>query len=172
MVNTSRIFLIGMMGSGKSTVSRELAMLIGFDPFDTDDELSKKYGPIESIFAEQGEETFRKMEAELLDQVLLKNRVVVATGGGLPVHHGNMDKLLTTGKVVFLDTSIPVLLSRLKGETSQRPLLNEVPELILQRLDSARRATYERAHYKVVTDETKPADVALAILHQLKNANR
>lgn len=123
------IFLIGFMGSGKSTLGRKLAEMLNYNYLDTDALIEEMEGKtISDIFENEGEEYFRKKEKEILSQVILKENIVVATGGGLPCFFDNMEIIQSNGLSFFLEITPKDLLERLRGETEKRPLLSNKKE--------------------------------------------
>ncbi|HIF29920.1 MAG TPA: shikimate kinase [Candidatus Marinimicrobia bacterium] len=122
MENIKQIFLIGMMGSGKSTVGSMLADKLNWTFIDIDSELEKDSGlSIKDMFKD-GENTFRTYEAAKLEEVVLKDRIVCATGGGIVVEESNC-KILDQSFCVYLDTSLDHLYKRIENDNS-RPLLS------------------------------------------------
>ncbi len=121
----TNLYLIGMMGAGKTTIGRKLANRLDYRFLDTDaliEQMAKK--PITQIFAEEGEAAFRQLETQVLAQVAKYTSVVIATGGGIVTQQMNWS-YLRHGVVIWLDVPVPVLVSRLSDDT-QRPLLKEV----------------------------------------------
>ncbi|MBQ9773512.1 MAG: shikimate dehydrogenase [Clostridia bacterium] len=116
------IVLIGMPASGKSTVGRTLATQLGRDFFDLDEEIVRVAGcPISDIFAKQGEEAFRELEARVLrEQLAQRNGIVLATGGGAILREDNLDQLRRNGRLYFLDRPLSLLLP-----TDDRPLAKD-----------------------------------------------
>ena len=121
-----KIFLIGYMASGKTTFGKALATKLGTPFIDLDDFIENQSGKtISDIFAEGGEEAFRKIENEMLKKAVdSEPDAVIACGGGTPCFNNNMDFLNSNGVTVFLETSIPVLISRLQEENDKRPLVS------------------------------------------------
>lgn len=117
------IYLIGFMGSGKSTISKELAEKLGVEVIDTDEEIVKKSGKsISDIFASDGEGYFRQLESDVLLSMPLED-AVVATGGGIIGAEKNRIFLKGKVEVVFLHADLSIIMERLKGDTT-RPLLS------------------------------------------------
>lgn len=131
------IVLIGPMGSGKSTLGKRVAKRLGVRFIDTDKEFSKRHGAITNFFQRNGEERFRELETEVLEEVLqdAEDGAVVATGGGIVLRPENR-ALLHGHLVVFLDTTAEQVSNRIS--TAKRPLLQGDPEawtkIYLQRL--------------------------------------
>ncbi len=118
----TNLYLIGMMGAGKTTVGRKLANRLGYRFLDTDALIEQTADkPITELFAQAGEAAFRDLETQVLAQVSAHTCLVVATGGGIVTQPMNWS-YLRHGIVIWLDVPIPVLVSRLSGDTS-RPLL-------------------------------------------------
>ena len=152
-----KIFLIGFMGSGKTTIGRRLAYITGFDFVDTDRFIEMQQGmTIAEIFARQGEAAFREMECAILRDLQKREYAVVSTGGGMPCHGDNMDMMLAGGKVIYLNTSPQALSRRLIRSHTERPLIKgkteaELQAYILKQL-SEREPVYARAHIVVQTE--------------------
>src|SRR5437773_6951846 len=119
-----KIFLIGFAGSGKTHLGKELADLLKIPFADTDAMVEDQTKmEISRIFLEKGEEGFRKMEAEVLTELLKKRKALVATGGGLPCWDNNMKKMNESGLTVYLKASEAFLYHRLFLEKKKRPLI-------------------------------------------------
>ncbi|WP_157975918.1 shikimate kinase [Lewinella sp. IMCC34191] len=147
-----RVFLTGFMGSGKSFVGRRLASLRGLPFIDLDDYLEQRTGiTIAEIFEKHGEAHFRQLETDLLQKFDRLPMFVMATGGGTPCFHANMDWMNQHGVTVFLDPDEEIIERRLRSERAKRPLLHgdaELAGLIKSKLDE-RRPCYEKAAYHV-----------------------
>ena len=132
------VALTGMMGSGKSTVARELARLLGRPLVDTDAEVERRAGtPVAAIFAGRGEAGFRALEREVVRGIA--GPVVVALGGGAFCDPGNAEHLVRVGRVIFLDVSAAEAARRL-GAGEERPLAGRWEALLRARLALYRRA--------------------------------
>lgn len=153
-----RIFLIGFMGSGKSTVGNRLARRLGLGFVDLDTEISRKAGrSIAEIFAQRGEEEFRQMEAEALHDALSGPPAVVATGGGLVSQEGAIEAMEAAGTTVWLDPTLDTLVGRLsRGGSETRPLARD--EDALRELYARRLPDYRRARLRVRIAEDEGVD--------------
>jgi len=160
MLNGTNIFLIGMMGAGKSTVGKLLAQKLGYNFIDTDPLIEQCAGKsIPAIFADDGEDKFRDLEQQVISQVSAHTRLVVATGGGIVMRSLNWSHL-HDGIVVWIDVPVNVLHNRLKTASEQRPLLQT--DNLLQTLNdiySQRRDRYAQADISIMVnaDETSEA---------------
>lgn len=125
MKSKSKIFLVGFMGCGKSTLGRKISSKLEKQFIDLDDFIEDAEGmTIAEIFEKRGEETFRVLEKKHLHAVINSyDDVVISSGGGTPCYFDNMETMLENGVVVYIDLPAEVLVSRLKGETNQRPLV-------------------------------------------------
>ena len=122
----SRIFLIGFMGSGKSTLCGKLARKIGYECADMDELIMETSGmSIPGIFQEHGESVFRKWEKDILMELCQKEKIVVSTGGGAPCHDGLMDLMNSSGTTVYIQVTPATLLQRLVKSKTERPLLKD-----------------------------------------------
>ncbi len=154
------VALAGMMGSGKSTVARRLALLLGRRVVTLDDEIARAARkPIPAIFAEDGEPAFRALERHAV--AALPAGVVADLGGGAFCDPGSAARLLSTARVVFLDVSAREAARRI-GTGEGRPLAAQWEALLARR-----RPLYERAHLTVEVDGLSPEAVARRILEAL-----
>lgn len=120
----TRIILVGYMGSGKTTVGRQLALALGVSFYDLDWYIEMRFHrTVAQIFAERGEEGFREIERNMLHEVAEFEDVVVSCGGGTPCFFDNMDYLNTMGQTVYLKASPEVLAAHLKMGKVERPLI-------------------------------------------------
>lgn len=123
------IFITGFMGAGKSYLGKELAKRLHFDFVDLDELVEQLAGKsVASIFEQSGEAAFRQMEAEALRSTVLQPDLVVATGGGAPCFHENMEWMNQNGITIYFHASPSLLADRLLPEKSKRPLLAEIPD--------------------------------------------
>jgi len=153
-----RIFLIGFMGAGKTTVGRELAARLALDFVDLDQRIEQRVGRnVPEIFAERGEAGFRRLEEEGLDEVLRQDDVVVATGGGCFARPENRARIHERGGIsVWLDVPMQGILSRM-GEISRqrRPLLRDLGRA--NELYEERRPAYAEADFRLSLSGREPA---------------
>ena len=120
----SHIFLIGFMGSGKSTLGAQLARRLDYHFVDMDQLIEDTAEmSIPEIFDEHGEEVFRKWEHDILQELCQGENMVVSTGGGVPCHSGLMDLMNSNGTTIYLKLSPETLLSRLIKSRTERPLI-------------------------------------------------
>jgi shikimate kinase len=127
MPQSRRIYIIGFMGSGKTTTGKKLAAGLHWSFIDLDRAIEDTVGKtINEIFSESGEEFFRKLEAEILRNLDIQRDIVVSVGGGAPCFSDNMDFMNKTGLVIYLRMTAGQLKSRLSGESDKRPLLKDI----------------------------------------------
>lgn len=161
------IILIGYMGSGKSTVAKELYAKTGIEVIDTDALIVKEQGrSINEIFQTEGEESFRRLETDLLKRLSEStSSYILSTGGGMPVREENRTILKSLGTVFFLKAGTDTILERVKGGT-QRPLLQGTDQRArIAGMLKERTPMYElTAHYKIETDRKTIEDVVSEIL--------
>ncbi len=165
----ANIYLIGMMGVGKTTIGRKLAKLLGESFIDTDQELEKRNGvTVGHIFDIEGEEGFRKRETKLLAELATQYSGVVATGGGMVTQSENRKLLSESGDVVYLRASLGTLWSRLRN-CHNRPLLQtENPKEKLRGLLIEREPMYTAAaNYVVPVGKGTAFQMAKRIQHSL-----
>lgn len=148
----SLLFLIGMPGAGKSYWAKEIANAYRFKFVDTDLLIEAQQNKtIPAIFQEYGEAVFREMEQTVLKDIINNQtgNTVVAVGGGTPCFHNQIEDMLQAGTVLYLQTPIEILISRLQNSISQRPLLEgkEGMHTYLEALYNVRQIVYEKAHH-------------------------
>ncbi len=162
------LYLVGMMGSGKSTAGRHLAQQLGYRFLDADSSLEQVAGrPIPEIFASEGEAGFRRLEAAVLNQIASWHSLVVATGGGVVTQPQNWGQL-HQGVVIWLDAPEALLLERLRADPTPRPLMEAPdPATRLAELLEQRRPLYAQADLHIQQDGRPPDQVAAQILEAL-----
>ena len=162
------VFLIGMMGAGKTTVGLLLAEQLGYSFVDTDVLIEKVAGKtINEIFAEDGEEDFREIEARVLSELAAHTRLTIATGGGIVLRRFNWS-YLHQGLIVWLDAPVEVLVNRLQNDTA-RPLLQKAnPAQALQKLLDQRRSLYAEADLRIPLNASDtPEEIASRIISEI-----
>ena len=162
------IYLIGMMGSGKTSTGRPLAKRLGYGFVDADAVIEQVAGcTIPDIFERDGEDGFRSIESQVLNAISQRHSLVVATGGGVVTKPENWGQL-HSGIVVWLDVNRAQLIERLRDDSTQRPLLQQPnPEAALDTLLQERRPLYGEADLTVVIKDESPDAVADGILQLL-----
>jgi shikimate kinase len=165
------IFLIGFMGTGKSTVGLLLAAKLERRFVDLDAVIEEEaHMTIAEIFFNEREGGFRAREATALRRVAAQGPQVIAVGGGAPAHGDNMDFMLHAGRVVCLTASVADLEQRL-GDAQTRPLLaGKDVRAEIERLLGARQKFYERAHVSIDTSGLVPSQVARRITEALEQS--
>ena len=153
------IFIVGPMGSGKSTVGKIISDEMFLSFFDTDEEIESRTGAsIDWIFDLEGEAGFRKRESDILNEMVEKNSIVLSTGGGIILSDDNRELLSSRGTVFYLSTPILTQVER-TAKDKDRPLLKDGdPEAILTKLHNEREALYEMVSDHVVDTENKSSN--------------
>ena len=156
------VYLIGMMGSGKTTTGRVLAKLLSIPLVDLDELIVQKAGhSINDIFKTEGESYFRNLETEILKQVSNSSDQVVATGGGIVIDPENRNRLKTTGLVIYLKTNTNVLWERVKSKKDRPLLATSDPKQTFLELFQSRSPLYvENSQMVFATDYKTPEAVA------------
>lgn len=162
------LYLVGMMGSGKTSTGRPLAERLGYGFVDADAVIEQAAGcSIPDIFDRDGEAGFRSLESQVLSAISQRHSLVVATGGGVVTQPENWG-MLHSGIVIWLDVVPDQLLQRLNADSTVRPLLQTAdPEAALNALLNERRPLYAEADLTVVINDETPEAVADGILQLL-----
>ena len=161
----TNLYLVGFMGTGKSTVGRQVARQMGFEFLDSDHEIERRQGkPVSQIFAAEGEARFRALEREFIEQGHPEKKCVVSCGGGLVVPSGMLELLRRRGVVICMHAPIETILKRTLHAT-HRPLLQvEDPERRLRELYAQREELYRRTGTMVLTDKRPLREIAIHVL--------
>ncbi|MDD4503618.1 MAG: iron-containing alcohol dehydrogenase, partial [Clostridiaceae bacterium] len=159
----NNVFLIGFMGTGKSTVGRILAKMLGYKFFDSDGEIEKKAGmTIKDIFSQLGEKCFRELESKVIADLANYSGCVIATGGGVVLSRKNMEILRSNGTIISLKAKPEVILKRIY-KTDIRPLLDvDNPYQAVKGILNARESLYYGDLY-IDTSNFNPEEAALRI---------
>lgn len=153
-----KIFLIGMPGSGKSKLGKKLAGHLSYAFIDLDEHIVAKAGiSIPDIFKREGEAGFRLLEQASLSEVCgAGGKAVIACGGGTPCFFDNMERMNASGVTIYLNVPVPVLVSRIEGDTN-RPLLKDKEEndmiKIMQSIYNTRYIFYKKCTYEILFHE-------------------
>lgn len=161
----SNIALLGFMGTGKSAVGRLTAQRLGHTYIDMDTEIEHRVGkPITRIFEEDGEPSFRAMEAALVEELAERRRMVISTGGGIVLNPDNVRRLEASGLVVCLRASPETILARVEHDTS-RPLLAVEDKLQrIRELLEKRRSRYDAVSVRIDTDPLSVEETAEEVI--------
>lgn len=163
------IVLLGYMGSGKTTLAKQLAQSFGWSFFDLDQEIERAtQSSISELILNKGELYFRKLEREQLEGLLENQNFVLSLGGGTPCYYDNMELVNAKAVSIFLDRSIPDLFHTLKEQRVDRPLIAHLAEADLKEFIAKhlfeRRSFYEQAIFK-----TKPSTPQDQLLDEIKS---
>ena len=159
------LYLVGFMGTGKSTVGRAVAQRLGFALLDSDHEIERQRGKtIPEIFAGEGEPAFRMMEREFIERGHPAERTVIACGGGLVVQPGMLALLKAKGVVVCLHASLETILARTARHQHRPLLVAENPEERIRTLYAAREPVYKQSGTVILTDARPLNDIVAHVL--------
>ncbi len=164
------LYLVGFMGTGKTTVGRAVGQKLGFQVVDSDHEIERLQGKsIPEIFAQDGEPAFRALEKAFVATGHPAERTLVACGGGLVVQPGMLAELKARGIVVCLHASLETILAR-TARHRNRPLLDvENPEERIRTLYAAREAIYRQSGTLILTDSRPLSDI---VAHVVRTGRR
>jgi len=174
-----KVFLIGYMGSGKSTVGKRLVEKLSrrdetnFDFIDFDKLIEKETGKtITEIFDSDGEEKFRLLEHEYLKKLLNKENAVISLGGGTPCFHNNIQVINNNGISVYLEMSSDSLINRLSKAKNKRPLIRDLNEVDLKSFIEAnlekRKPVYQKANHIIQSDQLSTDVIIEKIMKVIK----
>jgi len=156
------IYIIGYMGSGKTTIANELSNMLKLPYVDTDKEIQKKTNyTINEIFKKFNEIYFRKKEKEILTSIT--GNKIVSTGGGLPIYSDNMRYIKKNGISIYLKTPIQILYNRLKNSSDNRPLIQNIKNSDLKKFINKqikqREYFYKQANYILETKDLSKEEI-------------
>jgi len=166
---TNRIFLVGLMGSGKTTIGQLLAKRLGWQFLDADHELERRTGvSVATIFEIEGEASFRAREAALIDELTTRDQIVLGTGGGAVLNAASRNALHARGTTFYLHSSAETSYERVRRNRDRPLLLVADPMARLKHLYDVRHKLYEEtAHYVVESYRDRPSAVVAEILRIL-----
>lgn len=162
----NNIFLIGLMGAGKTTVGKQLAKQLGKTFYDADHEIEKRTGvKVSVIFDLEGEVGFRKREADVIEELAQLENIILATGGGAVLSEANRAVLQNNGHVIYLRAAVNDLWKRMRYD-KQRPLLQNVDiRAKLEALYIERHSLYTTTAHSIVDTGRQPAAM---LINQIK----
>ena len=166
MKKYKNIYLIGLMGSGKTTLGKILSKKLDKHFYDSDQVIEEKLGVnVPMIFEYEGEAGFREREKDILKELVSKQNIVLATGGGIILSESNRDLLAKNGIVIYLKSNQKDLVLRMKNDKSRPLLKNGNVELIIKKLCQEREPLYEEiADFKVATKNKRIYEVVNEIV--------
>jgi shikimate kinase len=156
--NRGSVFLLGLMGSGKSFWADKIGKLLNTPSFHLDDEIEKSEQKIiAEIFIEKGEDYFRQKETEVLKSFSDKNNFILSVGGGTPCFNNNIDWMNENGITIWIDEPIEIIEKRLLKEKSHRPLIANISDknlyTFLSDMREKRSVYYQKAKHHLKQDE-------------------
>lgn len=174
MEKFQRIYLIGPMGAGKTTIGKMVARELNFDFIDSDHEIEARTGvDISTIFDYEGDEGFRERETCVLESLSQKNEHVIATGGGAVMREKNRNVIRSSGYVVYLKVSVRQSVIRTRKDTNRPILQSGDPYTTLKKLAKERTPLYESiANLTVDTDKHRTNKLKLMIANGFRQANQ
>lgn len=159
------IVLVGLSGSGKTTIGNILSRFSSYSFVDTDEIIVKQQNrSINEIFADNGEEYFRDLETQVTKEVSDKDCQIISTGGGVVLRDENLKNLKQNGVVFYLKTSVETLLKRLAGDTTRPLLKTDDVKKKLEHMLKIRNSLYEKADVVIETDKMSAEETAKEIL--------
>ena len=168
------VYLIGFSGTGKSSVARLIAQALRWSFIDMDEEIESSYGKsISEIFQTKGEKWFRDEESKLLNNISVKNKHIISTGGGVPVKDQNMNLMLKTGYVICLDASVDQIVARLSilagkdNNLSDRPKITNLSVEDISNFKSERANIYSMANFTINTNHLTVEQVTNELLKSI-----
>ena len=169
MKKYKNIYLIGLMGSGKTTLGKILSKKLDKDFYDSDQVIEEKLGVnVPMIFEYEGEAGFREREKDILKELVSKQNIVLATGGGIILSESNRDLLAKNGIVIYLKSNQKDLVLRMKNDKTRPLLKNGNVELIIKKLCQEREPLYEQiADFEITTKNKRIHEVVNEIIRTI-----
>lgn len=171
-----RIYIIGFMYSGKSTVGKKLANLMNLKHIDTDKVFETKYNiSISSFFEKYGENLFRELEHKILLETIKEDNCIISTGGGLPCFHNNIEIIKENGISIYLNMSPISIIHRINNSKKKRPLLqNKSPEELqeyIEKLLKEREILYNQANLKIKGEDPNIKEIQAELISYIQLNN-
>jgi len=169
MKKYKNIYLIGLMGSGKTTLGKILSKKLDKHFYDSDQVIEEKLGVnVPMIFEYEGEAGFREREKDILKELVSKKNIVLATGGGIILSESNRDLLAKNGIVIYLKSIQKDLVLRMKNDKTRPLLKNGNVELIIKKLCQEREPLYEQiADFEITTKNKRIHEVVNEIIRTI-----
>ncbi|OFX76140.1 MAG: hypothetical protein A2X12_04560 [Bacteroidetes bacterium GWE2_29_8] len=172
-----KVYLIGFMGCGKSTLGQKVAKILGIDFIDTDKIITKESNlSIKSIFEELGEAAFRSLEADIINKIgekVYTKDVIISTGGGLPCEENNIKVIKNTGLSIYLKLNTDILERRLKYGKDKRPIISlttdENLNYTINDLLQKRSYYYEKADEIIICNQMSDKEIIDKIISLIEN---
>lgn len=170
----TRIFLIGYMGAGKTTLGKALARELKLSFVDLDWYIEERFHKtVQEIFAERGEDAFRELERQMLHEVSEFENAVISTGGGTPCFFDNMEFMHTKGVTVFLNVSPKILFHRLRAAKQSRPLLRDKSDeellVFITEALGKRMPCYSGARFTLNADELESREQIASTIQRCRD---
>jgi len=164
----NNIILIGLSTCGKTTIGRALSKALNMNFIDCDEYIEEKTKlTINEIFTNYGENYFRELEKDFVEELKRYENTVISTGGGMPIYNNNIDSLKEIGLVIFLNTPLEDLIRR-NEKVKNRPLLKEDIESKINKLYEERINIYNRAHYTIDAKGLNHKDLLKTVINIVK----
>ena len=164
------IFLIGMMGSGKSTIANLLSKKTTIPFYDIDSEIEKIMElSIKDLFNKYGEKRFRMIETSFFNEMIKVNQGIYSTGGGIVESKSNRKALLNSGFSIFLDCSIDSIIKRIRYDIDSRPLLSTNYKIELDKIYTSRKIKYEESAHLIINTNKYSKDKIVEKIYRAIN---
>ena len=155
-----KVYLIGLPGSGKTTLGKQVAEILGISFFDLDEEIERMSGLKVTEIFKSGESEFRKIESDTLRDIIEQNeRFILATGGGAPCFNNNLDLMNRSGVSIFLDVPVDEIFNRVSSQAIDRPLLKGDTKERIVTLYKQRLPIYNQAHFKLTGAQIQLSEI-------------
>ncbi len=166
------LVLVGMMGSGKSHVGRDLSVALELDFYDSDQEIERKQGKtISQIFEEDGEAYFRSVEYEVIQRLFQKGACIISSGGGAVTSVQSLALIRKNAVSVWIQAGLDVLWARVQNDTGRPLLQKDNPKQVLEDILTARLDLYKQADIHVSNNDPNTQGVVKDIIDQIKKNN-